>query len=81
MLIKLTLAQFDYFNRKLKVERPDLFVLLSHGSNEPFVIDSNIASDIRDWLGVKLQAEGFDNSYELNQEGKLLEDLIDLFYE
>lgn len=81
MVIKLTHDQFKYFNQKLKIERPDLFKFVIPGASRPIVIESNVVCEIRDWLGEKLQVEGFDNSYELNQEGKIIEELIDLFYE
>lgn len=38
------------------------------------------ADDIRDKCSEKLQLVGFDEKYELNFEGKILEDLIDKFF-
>lgn len=39
-----------------------------------------MADEIRDWASDELQRKGFDINYELTPEGKMLEELIDLFY-
>lgn len=38
------------------------------------------AEQIRDYLTTQLAAVGFDESYSPNEQGKMLEDLIDRFY-
>ena len=38
------------------------------------------ADEIRDFLGEKLQVVGFDKNYNLTEEGKTLEALIDKFF-
>lgn len=44
-------------------------------------IDESTADMIRDWANEKLQIVGFDLSYNLTDEGKILESLVDkLFY-
>ena len=42
--------------------------------------DDKTALDIRDWASDKLDTHGFDENYELNEDGKILESLIDIFY-
>lgn len=43
-------------------------------------IDSVLADEIRDLCSEQLQISGFDENYNLTNEGKLLENLIDIFY-
>ena len=43
-------------------------------------IDNVIADVIRDLCLEQLHISGFDENYNLNEEGKILEDLIDIFY-
>ena len=43
-------------------------------------ISENQADEIRDLCGEQLQIAGFDENYELNSEGKILESLIDKFF-
>lgn len=43
-------------------------------------VSEDQAEEIRDFCSDKMQEIGFDASYELTAEGKLLEELVDLFY-
>lgn len=43
-------------------------------------IDNVLADEIRDLCSEQLQISGFDENYNLNEEGKMLENLIDIFY-
>lgn len=84
MIVKLTKNQFDYLSYSLSEEREALSLKLRQVSKEsPFIIikvDENTADEIRDWASDELQRKGFDINYELTPEGKILEELIDLFY-
>ncbi|AMA49765.1 hypothetical protein [Flavobacterium covae] len=40
-------------------------------------IDNSFADEIRDWALEEQQLIGFDEDYELTQEGKILENIID----
>lgn len=84
MIIKLTKDQWEYLNDKLAqqeselknkfsiIEMKDSFVLID--------ISEESADKIRDWaLDSQIQI-GFDANYMLTSEGKLLENLIDVFY-
>jgi len=43
-------------------------------------VDSAIAEQVREELTNCLAEVGFDEKYELSEEGRILEDLIDLFF-
>ncbi len=43
-------------------------------------IDEYLADDIIDWAGERQQLIGFDENYDLNEEGKLLDRIIDKLY-
>lgn len=43
-------------------------------------IDSVVADEIRDLCSEQLQINGFDEDYNLNNVGEILEYLIDIFY-
>lgn len=84
MRVKLNKNQFDYLSYSLSEEQELLSLKLKDVSQEnQFVhieIDEETADEIRDWASDELQRKGFDINYELTQEGKILEELIDLFY-
>jgi hypothetical protein len=44
-------------------------------------VESDVADQIRDWAMERQVIIGFDMDYNLTSEGKILEVLIDLFYE
>ena len=82
MLIKLNPTVYEYLKVNLAVENPDLFKYLSFpdNSNSTLEIDEDIAIDVREWAGEKLQKVGFDIDDDITQEGKVLEEIVDLFY-
>ncbi|WP_138480570.1 hypothetical protein [Dyadobacter bucti] len=84
MIIKLNKNQFDYLIYSLSEEQNLLRLKLKKVSQEnQFVfieIDEETSDEIRDWASDELQRRGFDINYELTPDGKILEDLIDLFY-
>ena len=51
-----------------------------HDGKYVLKIPENQADEIRDLCGERLQMVGFDENYELNQEGKILESLVDKFF-
>lgn len=85
MIVKLNKNQFDYLSYSLSEEQEALRLKLKEVSkeNNQFVlieIDEETADEIRDWASDELQRKGFDITYELTSEGKIIEELIDLFY-
>ncbi|SEA68482.1 hypothetical protein SAMN05192529_1493 [Arachidicoccus rhizosphaerae] len=84
MIVKLNKNQFDYLSYSLSEKQEVLKLKLKEISKEnQFVlieIDEEMADEIRDWASDELQRKGFGINYELTSEGKILEELIDLFY-
>jgi hypothetical protein len=81
MKVKLSNEQYEFLRQHLANERPDLFNFFADNNNYLFEVDDVTAYKVRDWAGEKLQKEGFDINYELNDAGVILEQLEDLFYE
>ena len=84
MTIKLNKNQFDYLINSLSEEKETLRLKMREVSkeNQSFLIeiDENGADRIRDWASAELQKTGFDINYKLTKNGKILEEIIDLFY-
>ena len=84
MIIKLNKNQFDFLSYSLAEKHEPLRLRLKQVSKEnQFIImkvDEGTADEIRDWAGDELQKKGFDINYDLTSDGKILEELIDLFY-
>ncbi len=80
MKIKLNDKQYNFLLEHLTIERTELFIYFNERNNLVFEVDEDIACKIRDWAGEKLQREGFDIDYNLNDAGIILEQLVDLFY-
>ena len=80
MIIKLDTRQYNFLKETLGKDRAELFVYLSNGNGFILEVKDEIAIEFRDWVGEKLQKEGFDENYELNENGKILEQLEDLLY-
>lgn len=81
MKIKLNNQEYSYLNKILNDEISEKITILN--ADERFTIieiSRDIADDIREFISDQLQINGFDNNYELTQEGKIQEKLIDLFY-
>lgn len=83
MEIKLNIKQFDYVNSQLSNERKDLgkyFMGSKQNGKVIIELEEDVADEIRDWAGEKLQKVGFDKEYNLTKEGEILEELVDLLY-
>jgi len=84
MIVKLNKNQFDYLSYGLSEEQEALRLRLKqvNKENQFFIIDidEETADEIREWASDGLQRKGFDINYELTPEGKIFEELIDLFY-
>ncbi len=81
MEVRLNTRQFEYLKENLGAERPDLFKHISNSGDSLFKIDGEIAVEIRDWVGEKIQTVGYDTDYKLNEDGLILEQLEDLLFE
>lgn len=80
MKIKLNIDQFEFLRKNLPEEMQKLKQFDKNFRSVTMEIDQNIADETRDWAGEELQVRGFDVNYELTSDGKLLEELIDIFY-
>jgi hypothetical protein len=83
MIVRLEKIQIQYLKNKLSIDREDLFNSLGNISeieNVTLNITEDIADEIREWASDRLQLVGFDMNYELTEEGRVLEQLIDLFF-
>ncbi|GAB6011588.1 hypothetical protein [Viscerimonas tarda] len=82
MIVKLTKDQFDYLNCSLSEQREILeFPLKEEGSFVFIEVDNDRADKIRDWAMDEQLRIGFDINYELTIEGKILEGIIDAFFQ
>lgn len=83
MRITLTAIQYKYVQSNLSKEEVHLFKKLNEGKTDKtsFELDGESAFKIRDWAGDKLQQLGFDQYYQLTDDGKILEGIIDVLYE
>lgn len=81
MVVKLNSKQYEYLERNLSIEKPELFKFFSTKGNFVFEIDGDIAVEVRNWVSERMQLEGFDINYELSESGIILEQMEDLLYE
>jgi len=82
MLVEFTSEHLNYLNTHLSMERKDLLNLLESNNVEgsKFELDENQMCEIRDWANERLIKVGFDENYELREEGKTLEGLVDFLF-
>lgn len=81
MNIKLNKSHFSIIEKYLKEERPDLYQNIYLNLQSVYTdMDEDSLIDIHDWCVEKLQIVGFDENWELNEEGKVIDELIDIFY-
>ncbi len=83
MIVKLKKNLFDYLDYNLSEEQEVLrlkFQVKKEGQSIFIEVDNGAADEVRDWAMNKQIQIGFDVNYELNSEGKILEELIDAFY-
>ncbi|WP_369930988.1 hypothetical protein [Xanthomonas sp. NCPPB 2632] len=52
----------------------------SRGGGLSFSISDDLAEEFREAFNDRLMEVGFDDEYEPNEEGRILEDLIDQFF-
>lgn len=81
--IKLSRDEYNYLCHAsfLKDKHRKLFFSSEQEENKHLLkISEDQADEIRDLCGEKLQISGFNIKYELTEEGKILESLVDKFY-
>ena len=83
MLIKLNLEVFDYLVNKLLLNQKGIKHELKLNKYPHYIfieLNADTSYKIRELAMDRLQIVGFDIKYDLTEEGKILEDIIDLFY-
>ncbi|MHB9148134.1 MAG: hypothetical protein ACYC2U_07115 [Candidatus Amoebophilus sp.] len=81
MKIKLCKNHLEFLKSHLRKDRPDLFEYLNQNVVlSVFEIDDYNADAIHDWLGDQLQLIGFNEDYDLTEKGKVIDEIVDIFY-
>lgn len=83
MIVKVNKSSLDFLIKQLLEKKPSLGIALSNlvkDKKVAFEIDDIQADVIRDWIEDEIQKIGYDEKYELNQKGKILQELSDVFY-
>ena len=83
-LIKLTKKEFDYLIKSKFINSETKSKLAEKKTKEneyyKIKISEELSEEIRDKCGEQLQIAGFDENYQTNEEGRILESLIDKLY-
>ena len=83
MKVKLTSLEYEYIQSNFFIDKIDLIKSIKSEKFDNKVIlnlPDEIAEEIREWACEKLPIVGFNEDYELNSEGKILDNFIDKFY-
>ena len=84
MIIRLTEAERIFLTTVVLKNNSSLMNIIQQSSKDKgkfsIEIDNILADEIRDLCSEQLQISGFDENYNLNEDGKMLENLIDNFY-
>lgn len=84
MIIRLTETEREFLATIVLKNNSSLMKIIEQSTKDKgkylIDIDSVLADEIRDLCSERLQISGFDEDYNLNDEGKILENLIDIFY-
>ena len=84
MIVKVNKSSLDFLMKQLSEKKPHLSSALNNLVKDykvTFEIDNIQADEIRDWIEEEIQRIGYDKEYELNKEGRVLQELSDKFYE
>ena len=79
MYVKLSKQDFDYLMQNCKFIK-SMSIVYENNTLVKISIDEKEADDIREWALNELEFRGFDENYELNKNGQILERLVDLFF-
>ncbi|WP_299223802.1 hypothetical protein [uncultured Psychroserpens sp.] len=74
MKIKLSKKEYDYLLKFKKVNND----MVSEESKVIIDFDEDYLLDLHDWVNDQLLTTGFDENYELNDDGKILDNLVDI---
>lgn len=79
MYVKLSKQGFGYLMQNCKFIK-SMSIVYENNTLVKISIDEKEADDIREWALDELEFKGFDENYELNKNGQILERLVDLFF-
>ncbi len=74
MKIKLSKKEYDYLLEHKKISSD----MIAQQSSIVVEFEEDYLIDLHDWVNDQLQVSGFDENYELNNEGKILDNLVDI---
>ena len=74
MKIKLSKKEYDYLLKHNKVSND----MIAKESSIVVDFEEDYLIDLHDWVNDQLQVTGFDENYELNNEGEILDNLVDI---
>lgn len=83
MQLTISKTQYEYLLEHFSKENMTIWqhVEFQHGDKGVVLtIEADLADDIQDWASERLLIVGFDLDYKLNDEGRILEELIDIFF-
>ena len=83
MVVKLNTKLYNYIENTLLKEKEYLKAKLEVSKQQQqlhIFLDEDTSDEIRDWASERQQILGFDEEYNLNQEGEILDELINVFY-
>ena len=79
MYVKLSKQDFGYLMQNCKFIK-SMSIVYENNTLVKISINEKEADDIREWALDELEFRGFDENYELNKNGQILERLVDLFF-
>lgn len=84
MDIKIKKTDFDFLIKNLKKLKPHLIPILNNNNinnnNVTLILDDEISNEINDWAQEEIQKSGYDENYDLNNHGKVLQNISDCFF-
>lgn len=84
MIFKLLQYEKEYLLNQILVDKKEVMEKIKisklNENHYSICVDASLADEIRDLCSDKLQLFGFNENYELNKDGEILERLIDIFY-
>lgn len=83
MRCKLNTDQFSYLNDNLFDANNDVRLKSSLTVGPKYFIvttDTETVDEIRDWANEELIRVGFDKNYQLTVDGRMLQDIADIFF-
>ena len=78
MIVKFSKKEIDFLKNSFWREKESFKSIIIE--NESMELNNDLANEIRDWAGEKQQIIGYDEDYQLTEDGEILESIIDKLY-